>query len=211
LNHLGKSYQPVIAAEFASAWCCFQEEWFNLAEPTLGDTYPRPPVPRHHGNRWTDHAATPHGRAPISAMASITAGCNPLARTGCVAAPQSSSSSGTGQAMAITAAPRMIHRSWCGQSDQPDDHRSLVPRAYFGRRISRTCHVDNLSADTGLQLPESRKDDLGQLRSPSTRLASPYRQGGAFDRIGWALCVGTGVRISSDSAKPSTDAGNCRP
>jgi hypothetical protein len=65
LNHLGKSYRPVIAAEFASAWYCFQEEWFNLAGPTLGDTYPRPPVPRHHGNRWTGHAATPHGLALI--------------------------------------------------------------------------------------------------------------------------------------------------
>jgi hypothetical protein len=58
-------------------------------------------------------------------------------------------------------------------------------------------------------LRESQKEDLAQLRLPTTLPASPYQQGGrlrsdqvvAFDRIGWPLSVGIGGRIPSESAE----------
>ena len=66
-----------------------------------------------------------------------------------------------------------------------------------------------------IQLRQSQKEDLAQLRLPTTRPASPYQQGGrlgsdwvaAFDRNRWPLSVGIGGRFASDSATVSTYIG----
>ena len=57
---------------------------------------------------------------------------------------------------------------------------------------------------------ESQKEDLAQLRLPTTLPASPYQQGGrlrsdqvvAFDRIGWPLSVGIRIKLVILSGGP---------
>jgi hypothetical protein len=88
LNHLAKSCRPVIVAEFASAWYCFQEEWFNLALATqtgriaatdrttplyrerppasVGDLQSRKSHPTPAGDRFRPSAAW--GEAPAKAL-----------------------------------------------------------------------------------------------------------------------------------------------
>jgi hypothetical protein len=84
----------------------------------------------------------------------------------------------------------MIHRSWCGQSDQPDDHRSLVPRAYFRRRT-----LEPSASTISRRTPDSSCPNLERTTLPSSdrrrrALPHPIDRAPAFDRIGWHFASG---------------------
>jgi hypothetical protein len=112
----------------------------------------------------------------------------------------SSSASGIGQVMPITAARRMY--SAIAVRPIPTDRamtRSLAPQAYFRRRTSRTFHIDNLSA--GIRPPFANRkrrtvpgSDCRQ-RSPN----HPFNRVAAFVRIGWPLSIGMAGRVPSES------------
>src|SRR4029077_5572537 len=111
----------------------------------------------------------------------------------------SSSPSGTGQVMPITAARRRysptvdrltpVVMAIC---------RSLTPRACRNLRTSRTFRIGALSAGIGPPLALAAKGASSAIRSPTSRASDRPHQGGRlrsewvadFRRNRWPLCVG---------------------
>jgi hypothetical protein len=79
--------------------------------------------------------------------------------------------------------------------------RSLAAQAYFRPTTSRTFRIDNRRHRACLC--DSQTEDLARLRLPTTPSASPYQQGGAFDRLG--------CRFPTESLAASPRFPHCRP